>query len=110
MPISGRHEMTLKINGFPTDVATTPNKWKEFVIESGGRSFLISVRPGVFKKLEEAQTKYPQWVAAIRGQLGPQNGEIITITEPKIEVFELKPRDPKPTATPAESANAPETP
>ena len=95
MPISGKLELVLKISEFPTEVATVQNGWKEFKIESGGRFFMITVRPAMFKKLEDAKANYPEWVAAIGGQLGPLNGDTFTVIQPNIQVFEKKPKEPK---------------
>jgi hypothetical protein len=72
------------------------NGWKEFKIENGGRFFTITVRPAIFRRLEEARDKYPEWVAAIGGQLGPLNGDTFTLLQPTITVFERKPKEPKP--------------
>lgn len=105
MPTPGKLELVLKINEFPKDVATVQNGWREFKIESNGFLFSISVRPGIFKFLEEAQAKYPHWVAAIKGQLGPLSGTTFTILQPTIQVFEHKPKEPKATG----STSAPET-
>ena len=96
MPIPGKIELVIKINVFPPDVAIVTNGWKEFKVENGGRLFSITVRPAVFKKLEEAKAKYPEWVAAISGQLGPLNDNTFTLLQPNITVFERKPKEPKP--------------
>ena len=94
MPIPGKIELVIKINEFPSDVAIVTNGWKEFKVENGGRLFSITVRPAIFKKLEEAKAKYPMWVAAIGGQLGPLNGDTFTLLQPIITVFERKPKEP----------------
>jgi hypothetical protein len=99
MAIPGKIELVIKINEFPNNVAIVTNGWKEFKIENGGRFFSITVRPAIFKKLEEARDKYPLWVAAIGGQLGPLNGDTFTLLQPVINVFERKPREPKPEET-----------
>ena len=107
MPIPGKVELVIKINEFPTEVAIVTNGWKEFKVENGGRFFSITVRPAMFKKLEEAKAKYPEWVAVLGGQLGPLNGDTFILIQPTITVFERKPKEPKPEeAKPTE----PETP
>ena len=103
MPIPGRVDITIKINEFPQDTAIVTNGWKQFKIAmDDGRFFAITVRPAVFKKLEEARDKYPMWVAAIGGQLGPLNGDTFTLLQPVINVFENKPKEPK-----SEETNSP---
>lgn len=99
MATPGKVELVIKISEYPAEVATVQNGWKEFQIENGGRLFVITVPPRVFKKLDEARANYPEWVAAIAGQLGPQKGETFTVLQPNIQVFEKKPKEPKPAAT-----------
>jgi len=89
-------EITIKITELPTDVTIKKaNGWKEFTVECEGRSVAISLRPRAWNKLEEAQTKYPLWVAAITGQLGQQQGKKLELLEPSVQVFEKKARPPK---------------
>ena len=95
MPASGKAEVVLKISEYPNDVQTVQNGWKEFHIESNGRLFRITIKPKIFNKLDEAK-KFPEFVIAIQGQLGAQEGNVFTVLEPNIQVFEKKIRDPKP--------------
>ena len=67
MAVTGKLELTLKITEFPTDVQTVENNWKQFTVDCDGRIFTITVKPKMFKKLEEAQANYPLWVAAMLG-------------------------------------------
>ena len=52
---------------------------------------------GLFKKLEDAQANYPQWVAAIAGKMGEATETGFVLFEPNIQVFEKKPKEAKPT-------------
>jgi hypothetical protein len=54
--------------------------------------FTLEVRPKVWKKLEEAQAAYPQWVAAIKGKLGQRTAKGFMLDEAGIQVFEKKPK------------------
>lgn len=101
MPISGKMEITIKINEFPVDVKTIANGWKEFVVDVGGHEISITVRPKVFAKLEQAQRQFPAWVAAIAGKMGKVTEKGFVLDEPSIQVFEKK---PKVQETPADSA------
>lgn len=96
MPTQAKVEIVIKLSEYPADVATVQNGWKEFKVENGGRFFVITVKPSVFKKLDEAKANYPEWVAAIAGQLGPLNGDTFTVLQPNIQVFEKKAKEPKP--------------
>jgi len=82
-------ELTIKITQFPVDVKTVANGWKQFNVEADGQMVAIIVKPKVFKKLEEAQANYPQWVAAISGQIGRRR---FYFKQPNIQVFERKPK------------------
>lgn len=94
MPISGKLEVTIKINELPTEVTTDKNGWKRFHIDCGGRPVDIALRPRMWNKLEEAKANYPLWVAAIAGTMGPSVGEGFVLQEPALQVFERKPRPP----------------
>ncbi len=99
MPIQGRMEITIKINEMPADVRTVENGWKEFDLDCDGQLVRIKVKPKVFKKLEQAQESYPMWVAAIAGKMGePMQGGFV-LDQPNIQVFERKPKEPKPEET-----------
>ena len=101
MPVSGKSEVVLKFSEYPSDVQTVANGWKEFHIESNGRLFRITIKPKIFNKLEDAK-KFPEFVIAIQGQLGAQEGNVFTVIEPNIQVFEKKAREPKPPEAPKE--------
>ena len=70
MPTLGKMQLTIKIDEFPTDVKTVENGSKQFDIDTGSRIVTITVKPKMFKKLEQAQENYPMWVAAIAGLMG----------------------------------------
>jgi hypothetical protein len=100
MPTQGKLELTIKINEMPADIRTVENGWKEFDLDCDNQLVRVKVKPKVFKKLEQAQESYPMWVAAIAGKMGePIEGGFV-LDQPNIQVFERKPKEPKPeTAT-----------
>ena len=104
MPTLGKLELTIKINEFPADVKTIENGWKQFDIDTGTQIVTVTVKPKVFKKLEMAQENYPQWVAAIAGQMGERTEKGFVLLEPNIQTFEKKPKEPKEAAPPVASA------
>jgi len=69
MPCPGKMELTLKINEIPADVRTFENGWKQFDIDTGEQIVTVTLKAKMFKKLEQAQENYPQWVAAIAGKM-----------------------------------------
>jgi hypothetical protein len=66
----------------------------------------VTLRPKLFSKLETAATQWPEWVAAITGQMGPPTSDGFVLLEPNLQVFERKPKAP---ASPA-GAPSPATP
>ncbi len=90
MPIPGKLEVTIKIHDVPTEVTTKANGWKEFTLDCGGRPVVITVRPRMWIRLEEAAATYPLWVASITGQMGAAHGKGFVLTEPALQVFERK--------------------
>ncbi len=103
MTTPGKLELTIKINELPT-TQSTDNGWQSFEVDCDGRIVSITVKPKIWKKLEEAQANYPQWVAAISGKMGEATDQGFILNDPNIQVFEKKPKEPKPEATGAEGA------
>lgn len=101
MPTPGKLEITIKINEMPADVETVENNWKQFHLDCDGQLVRVTVKPKVFKKLEQAQENYPMWVAAIAGKMGESIEGGFVLNEPNIQTFERKPKEPKPEATTA---------
>lgn len=101
MPTAGKLELTIKINEMPADVETVENGWRQFDLDCDGQLVRVIVKPKVFKKLEQAQEKYPMWVAAIAGKMGESIEGGFVLNEPNIQVFERKPKEPKPEVTTA---------
>ncbi|MBC7881247.1 MAG: fertility inhibition FinO-like protein [Anaerolineae bacterium] len=95
MAISGKLEITIKITDFPT-ASTVENGWKFFEVECDGQMISVNVMPKVWKKLEGAQAKFPQWVAAITGKMGEATEQGFVLLEPTIQVFEKKAKAPTP--------------
>jgi hypothetical protein len=102
MATQGKLELTIKINEFPVDVATDKNGWKSFDLDCDGKIFHVHVKPKVFKKLEDAQANFPQWVAAIAGKFGEETERGFVLVEPSVQVFEKIIKEAKST----ESASA----
>ncbi|KJH70066.1 hypothetical protein [Aliterella atlantica] len=104
MPTPGKLELTIKINEFPANVQTVENGWKQFDIDIGEQIVSVTLKPKVFKKLEQAQENYPMWVAAIAGQMGEKTEKGFVLKEPNVQTFEKKPKEPKEGAAPITSA------
>lgn len=91
--IAGKLEISVKINELP-QAKTTADGWQQFEIDCDGRIISVTVKPKVWKKLTDAKTNYPQWVAAIAGKLGEATNDGFMLLEPNIQTFEKKPKPP----------------
>ncbi len=109
MPSSGKLELTIKINEFP-DAQVVENGWRQFDLDCDGQLVRVKVKPKVFKKLEQAHSDFPMWVAAIAGKMGePIEGGFV-LEQPNIQVFERKPKEPKSEGDDAAKSNGIESP
>ena len=95
MATQGKLELTVKINEMP-EAKIVENGWKEFYLDCDGQILTVKVKPKVFKKLEDAQANYPMWVAAIAGKMDERTENGFILDSPSIQVFERKPKEPKP--------------
>ena len=93
MTVSGKLELTIKISELP-NAATVESSWKSFEIDCDGQIISVTVKPKVWKKLEDAQSNFPMWVAAIAGKMGQPTKKGFVLAEPSIQVFEKKPKEP----------------
>jgi len=110
MALSGKLEVTIKINQLPSDVTTTKNGWKEFQIDCGGRSALVAMRPRLWTRLETAPQTYPHWIAVITGQMGEDVAKgCFRLLEPNMQVFEYTPKTsaPRPATDAADASSTP---
>ena len=89
MAIPGKMELTIKINQLP-DAQVVQNNWKQFEIDCDGKVVTVTVKPKIYKKLEEAQANYPLWIAAITGKIGESTPNGFVLAEPSIQTFERK--------------------
>ena len=93
MTVSGKLELTIKINELP-NATTVENGWKSFEIDCDGQIVSVTLKPKMFKKLEDAQANFPMWVAAVAGKMGQPTEKGFVLLEPNIQVFEKKPKEP----------------
>lgn len=93
MSVSGKLELTVKITELP-DADTVENGWKSFEVDCDGQIVSVTVKPKIWKKLEDAQANFPLWVAAIAGKMGAATEHGFVLAEANIQVFEKKPKEP----------------
>ena len=95
MAVQGKLEVTIKINELPAVSSKDSNGWLTFELDCDGRIFTATVKPKVYKKLEDAQANFPMWVAAIAGKLGQPTHNGFVLDEANVQVFEKKPKEPQ---------------
>ena len=92
--INGKLEITIKINEFP-DAINVENNWKKFNVSCDEIVVTIIIKPKVWKKFTDAQTTFPQWVAAISGTKGEDTDDGFILNNPSIQIFEKKVKEDK---------------
>lgn len=95
MAIAGKLELTIKINAYPDSVKVHRDESRQFDVDCDGRIVTIKLKLKAFKKLEEAQATYPMWVASITGKMGESTPNGFVLSDPGLQVFEKKPKEPK---------------
>jgi len=60
------------------------DNWKIFQLDCDGRVVEVTVKPKIWKKLEDAAANYPMWVAAIAGKMGESTSNGFVLSEPNI--------------------------
>ncbi|NEP03245.1 MAG: fertility inhibition FinO-like protein [Symploca sp. SIO2E9] len=86
--VSGRLEITIKINQLPS--VKIEGKWYQFEVDCLGLIVQVAVKSKTWKKLEQAEADYPQWVAVITGKLGEQTHQGFVLEQAGVQVFEKK--------------------
>ncbi len=92
--VPGKLEITVKISQLPSP-RVMDDGCKAFDIDCDGQIVVVTVKPKVWRKLEEAQANYPMWIAAITGKMGQKGKNGFVLNEPAIQVFEKKPKEVK---------------
>ena len=82
-------EVTIRVNQIPT-FELVENGWKRFHLDCEGKLVVVTVRPKMFKKFEEASVQYPQWIATVTGKVGSLTGDGFILDLPSIQIFERK--------------------
>ena len=89
----GQLVVSIRIDGYPKDVRTTPNGWKQFDVDCGaGWVFTVTLRPRMFAQFEEAAA-WPEWGAVIGGKMGARTKIGYALDLPTLKVFEKKARE-----------------
>ncbi len=95
MAITGKLELTIKINEYPDNVKVHRDESRQFNIDCDGLIVTVKLKLKAFKKLDEAKANFPMWVGAITGKIGEETPNGFMLADPALQVFEKKPKEPK---------------
>ncbi len=99
MYIEGKLEVTVKFSSLP-QASDVQNGHKQFFLQCGSYEVSVTLRPKNFNKLLKDTEAFPLWVAAVRGGIALLTDKGFSIDQPSIQVFERKPKEPKPEEEP----------
>ena len=104
MAVSGKLDVTLKINQLPQAKPATAQT-VVFAVDAEGQTVVVELKSKAWNNLKAAAETYPQWVAAITGKMGEAVEGGFRLVNPVVQVFEKKPK-PDTTAPPAPEPKA----
>ena len=93
--VPGRLELTVKFSELPQPLPVQGGL--KIGIQTGEEIVTAILPPKIWRKLEQAATDYPQWIAALSGSLARFADGEIALQHPSVQVFERKVR-PEPAA------------
>lgn len=93
--VTGKMELSVKIDTVPIDSRTVKNGWQEFTIEASGQIIKVTVRPKTWNKLQKATSEYPAWVAHLKGKMGERIKGGFELDQPSVQIFEKQPKGTK---------------
>ena len=106
MAIPGKLDVTLKIHQLPQAQPATAQTVL-FAVQAEGQTVVVELKNKMWNSLKTAAETYPQWVAAITGQMGEAVAGGFRLVNPAVQVFEKKPK-PDAAAPPTPEPQAPE--
>jgi ProP effector len=90
--ITGKMELSVKIDTVPIDSKTVKNGWQEFTIEASGQIIKVTVRPKTWNKLQKAGSEYSAWIAHLKGKMGERIKGGFELDQPSVQIFEKLPK------------------
>ena len=94
--VNAKMVLVLKFSEIHAPVSVVKDGWLEFSLNTDSGVVAVTLKPKMFKKLEEAAAAWPQWVAALTGKMGAKTEKGFVLAEPSLQVFEKKAKDPAP--------------
>lgn len=91
MAMPGKMDLTIKLNTLPPAKAT-PSGSMLFSIKVDQRVVVVELKAKAWNNMKTAAETFPQWVAAITGQMGEDVEGGFRLINPAVQVFEKKPK------------------
>lgn len=96
-----KSEVVVKISGALPQATPAPNKKVQVeVTDQNGINFTAIINGKSWKKAEASVTQFADWAGAISGKLG-KTEQGLEIVDAGIQIFEKKPKEPKPEENPS---------
>ena len=91
MSLNGKIDITLKFSQLPNQIIDYSSD-KEFLLNADGTEVTVRLSSHLFQRLEQANQRYSSWVCLLEGKMGASTEKGFVLDEPKIQVFEKKPK------------------
>lgn len=91
MSLIGKIDIALKFSEMPNQIIDH-GAHKEFLLNADGTEVIISLQNKLFQRLQQANEKYPSWVALVEGKMGPSTDRGFILNNAGLQVFEKKPK------------------
>ena len=90
--MTGRLELTVKFTELPKPLPVKAGM--KIGIQTDTALVVATLPPKVWKKLEQAASDWPSWIASLTGKLGAQAGSdagaVVMLEQAAVQVFERK--------------------
>jgi len=92
MSLTGKIDISLKFSELPNKVVEISPKTKQFFLNADNVEVSVTLDSKLFQRLEHAHKSFPSWVALLEGKMGQATEKGFILDEPKLQVFEKKPK------------------
>ena len=92
-PCPAKLELTFKLSSVPK--LTLVGTHKVFCLDVGSHIVTVAVKPKVFKRMEDANEQWGQWIAVITGMMGDKTAKGFILERVGVSCFEKKPKAEK---------------
>ena len=91
-----RAEVALKFNAIPQVQEIDKGRVELKLTTPNGTVFTIDLKAKTWRKAEKSMQEYAEWVGSVSGKLGAKTDDGFALDGAGIQVFEKKPKEPKP--------------